>query len=98
AVAMAGSCQKPEEKVFDSLWPRPGRKTNRMAQDGVLCRCDNKSDRDNDIWSENLCTRLDKEMVWCYSRAQEFCEAEDETETFIRQCQQSGDTCYHIFC
>ncbi|KAG0345602.1 hypothetical protein BG004_003483 [Podila humilis] len=96
AVAMAGSCQQPGEEVFDSWWPRRGRMNYMM--EGKRCKCKSKSVKEDEIWTKNTCSYLEKDIRWCYGEAEDYCETGNAGGEFSRLCSERGKDCYAVDC
>ncbi|KAG0028930.1 hypothetical protein BGZ81_004281 [Podila clonocystis] len=108
AVATARYCDSQES--FDSEWwgPRRGRMVYMM--EGLRCKCDGSSmgvflilfffklsSRD-EIWTKNTCSKIGKEIKWCFGMAQDFCETGNKGTEFRELCSLRGSDCYAVDC
>ncbi|KAI7825978.1 hypothetical protein BC939DRAFT_475936 [Gamsiella multidivaricata] len=95
AVVMA-ACRQDR---FGSRWGLSrGRMYDNMMMDGLRCKCDNTGVHDDEVWTNNECSALGKEVKWCYGAAEFYCETGDRGDEFRKHCASRGSTCYADDC
>ncbi|KAF9378386.1 hypothetical protein CPC16_011339 [Podila verticillata] len=52
----------------------------------------------DEIWTKNTCSKINKEIKWCYGAAQDFCETDNRGNDFRTLCAQRGNDCYAVDC
>ncbi|KAF8937280.1 hypothetical protein EDD21DRAFT_447249 [Dissophora ornata] len=90
---MAASCG--QDKFSD--W-RIGRARTHRMMDGLRCKCDSSSTHDDEVWTNNECSRLEKKVLWCYGAAEFYCETNDSGDQFREDCSKRGNDCYADDC
>ncbi|KAG0035248.1 hypothetical protein BGZ82_005358 [Podila clonocystis] len=111
AVATARYCDSQES--FDSEWWGPRRGRMAYMMDGLRCKCQGSSmkatlfcscllplnnSRYHEIWTKNTCSKIGKEIKWCYGGAQDYCETDNKGTEFRELCSLRGSDCYAVDC
>ncbi|KAF9348793.1 hypothetical protein BGX34_002243 [Mortierella sp. NVP85] len=93
AVAMAACRDRNRNQWEMGRW-----RYETSMMEGMRCKCKSSSVREDEIWTKNTCSKLGKEIKWCYGDAEDYCETGDEGTRFRELCSGRGEDCYAVDC
>ncbi|KAI1319262.1 hypothetical protein EDD11_004399 [Mortierella claussenii] len=91
---MAASCG--QNRFYE--WGKGLSRGRWAMMDGLRCKCDSSSVHDDEVWTNNECSALGKEVKWCYGAAEFYCETGNQGDAFRKRCAARGGDCYADDC